>query len=145
MLTKKLNSLVLEFWSQVISDYRQFNQAQKQQLSVQVQHGIPSALRGTIWPLMARNKKKSCMQEDQYIQLLKQESVYEKAIIRDLHRTFPHHPFFQSEVGQEALFNVVKAYSIYDPEVGYCQGLSFVAGPLLLNVRFLLLYYIIPS
>lgn len=25
-------------------------------------------------------------------------------------------------VGQENLFNVVKAYSLYDEEVGYCQG-----------------------
>lgn len=32
-------------------------------------------------------------------------------------------------------FNVVKAYSIYDDEVGYTQGLQFIVGPLLLNVR----------
>lgn len=31
-------------------------------------------------------------------------------------------------------FNVVKAYSIYDDEVGYTQGLQFIVGPLLLNV-----------
>ena len=30
--------------------------------------------------------------------------------------------------------NVVKAYSLYDEEVGYCQGLQFIVGPLLLNV-----------
>lgn len=34
-------------------------------------------------------------------------------------------------------FNVVKAYSLYDEEVGYTQGLQFIVGPLLLNVRFL--------
>lgn len=28
----------------------------------------------------------------------------------------------------------MKAYSLYDPEVGYCQGLSFIAGALLLNM-----------
>jgi hypothetical protein len=71
------------------------------------------------------------------MELLKQESVYEKAITRDLHRTFPYHPYFQSDQGQEALFNVVKAYSLYDEQLGYCQGLAFVAGPLLLNVRLL--------
>lgn len=31
------------------------------------------------------------------------------------------------------LFNLLKAYSIYDSEVGYCQGLSFVVGPLLMQ------------
>lgn len=123
----------IEFWSKVISDFSNFNQSENKLLSFQVQRGIPSALRGTIWPLLA--KKVETGLQDDYIHLLKQESVYEKAITRDLHRTFPHHPYFQSAVGQESLFNVVKAYSLYDPEVGYCQGLSFVAGPLLLNVK----------
>lgn len=132
---------MLEFWSKVISEYHQFNQSEKQLLSIQVQNGIPSALRGTIWPLLAANKdnKKTNYNnselQNQYMELLKQGSVYEKAITRDLHRTFPHHPFFQSSIGQEALFNVVRAYSALDPEVGYCQGLAFVAGPLLLNVN----------
>lgn len=36
--------------------------------------------------------------------------------------------------GQLALYNLLKAYSLLDPEVGYCQGLCFVAGVLLLHV-----------
>jgi hypothetical protein len=74
--------------------------------------------------------------EELYAELLKQSSPYEKMIIRDLARTFPKHEFFKSAtgVGQESLFNVMKAYSLYDPEVGYCQGLSFIVGSLLLNV-----------
>jgi TBC1 domain-containing protein 4 len=51
-------------------------------------------------------------------------------------RTFPSHTYFSSPLGpgQLALFNLLKAYSLLDPEVGYCQGLSFVAGVLLLHV-----------
>jgi len=37
-------------------------------------------------------------------------------------------------VGQENLFNVLKAYSLYDTQVGYCQGLPFVVAILLLNM-----------
>lgn len=29
----------------------------------------------------------------------------------------------------------VQAYSVYDREVGYCQGSPFIAGVLLLHVR----------
>jgi hypothetical protein len=36
--------------------------------------------------------------------------------------------------GQLALFNLLKAYSLMDSDVGYCQGLSFVAGILLMHV-----------
>lgn len=70
-------------------------------------------------------------------------------------RTFPHHDFFTDGqgIGQENLFNVLKAYSLYsvhfsyntycifltrvryDPVVGYCQGLPFIVAILLLNVR----------
>jgi len=30
------------------------------------------------------------------------------------------------------LFNVLKAYSVYDSKVGYCQGMGFITGLLLL-------------
>eukprot|EP00158_Paraphelidium_tribonemae_P006522 Partr_v1_DN27869_c1_g1_i1_m22500 putative ecotropic viral integration site len=74
--------------------------------------------------------------EDAYVELLKLSSPYEKMIIRDLSRTFPKHEFFKHAdgSGQESLFHVMKAYSLYDPEVGYCQGLSFIVGALLLNM-----------
>ena len=39
---------------------------------------------------------------------------------------------------------MLKAYSLLDKEVGYCQGLSFVAGLLLIHVRCLdIIIYII--
>ena len=37
-------------------------------------------------------------------------------------------------MGQESLFNVMKAYSIHDREVGYCQGSAFIVGLLLMEV-----------
>ncbi|CAJ0938953.1 unnamed protein product [Ranitomeya imitator] len=51
-------------------------------------------------------------------------------------RTFPTHPYFSAQLGagQLSLYNILKAYSLLDPEVGYCQGLSFVAGVLLLHM-----------
>eukprot|EP00890_Picochlorum_soloecismus_P001828 jgi/Picsp_1/2646/NSC_00876-R1_gtpase activator nb4s evi5 (contains tbc domain) calmodulin-binding protein pollux (contains ptb and tbc domains) len=55
-------------------------------------------------------------------------------IYRDIHRTFPEYPLFGFEQGQKSLFNVLKAYSLHDLEVGYCQGMAFVAGLLLFFV-----------
>jgi len=53
--------------------------------------------------------------EESYKALLKIPSPHEKAIQKDLSRTFPHHKFFQEGggTGQEGLFMVVKAYSLY--------------------------------
>lgn len=69
--------------------------------------------------------------------LTTKESPDEKVILRDIHRTFPAHEFFKESggVGQESLYRISKAYSIYDSEVGYCQGQSFLIAALLLQVK----------
>jgi len=46
----------------------------------------------------------------------------------DLHRTFPKHQSISSEQGQQVLRRILRAYSLYHPQVGYCQGMNFVAG-----------------
>ncbi|KAG9301327.1 hypothetical protein G9A89_004079 [Geosiphon pyriformis] len=123
-----------DFWGQIISDYETVAKSQPRQLSRMIQKGIPSALRGMIWQLMSKSKDAEL--ESTYAQLLKETSIHEKLIMRDLNRTFPKHEYFQDQngIGQEGLFNVVKAYSLFDKDVGYCQGISFVVGPLLLQM-----------
>lgn len=55
----------------------------------------------------------------------------EKIIKRDLgDRT----SFSKYKVDQKALLNVCKAYALFDPAVGYTQGMAFIATVLLLNV-----------
>ncbi len=62
--------------------------------------------------------------EERYQRLLKEKSVWEERILVDLNRTFPRTVLFRDRLGlgQTSLFNVLKAYSVYDPRVGYCQG-----------------------
>ena len=45
-----------------------------------------------------------------------QEEV-EEVIQRDISRTFPEHPQFSFEQGQQELFRVLKAYSLHDLQV----------------------------
>ena len=51
---------------------------------------------------------------------------------QDLPRTFPGHRWVEGEEGQEALRRVLVALSLHCKEVGYCQGLNFLAAMLLL-------------
>lgn len=55
--------------------------------------------------------------------VLYETSAAELDIIRDISRTFPSHVFFQQRhgPGQRSLYNVLKAYSVYDRDVGYVQ------------------------
>ena len=41
----------------------------------------------------------------------------EEIIQRDINRTFPEHPQFSFEQGQQELFRVLKAYSLHDLQV----------------------------
>lgn len=50
----------------------------------------------------------------------------------DVQRTFPGHRYFESSAGRAALKQVLLAYSRVDPVIGYCQGMNFLAGSLLL-------------
>jgi len=35
---------------------------------------------------------------------------------------------------KQKLFNILKAYAIYDPQVGYCQGTNFIVSLILSNI-----------
>lgn len=66
------------------------------------------------------------------IQITIGQDEIDEIIRRDIHRTFPELPQFNLPEKRSALFNILKAYSLHDLEVGYCQGMGFVAGILLL-------------
>lgn len=50
------------------------------------------------------------------------------AIRIDLPRTFPENVFFENI--RTPLFNVLVAYANHNKDVGYCQGLNYIAGKL---------------
>ena len=94
-----------------------------------VKYGVPHALRGAVWPLLAKiSEEKMSELKEAYRVLNTRWTPHDQAIQRDIGRTFPAHQYFKEsgEAGQEALYRVCKAYSLYDSEVGYCQGQSFL-------------------
>lgn len=108
-----------------------------------VGQGVPRHHRGEIWKFLAEQfhlkhpfPSKQQPKDVPYKELLKKLTSQQHAILIDLGRTFPTHPYFSAQLGagQLSLYNILKAYSLLDQEVGYCQGLSFVAGILLLHM-----------
>lgn len=128
----------IDFWSLVIQDFGRVIDSQMDDLRQNLtKGGIPSPVRGLLWQIIAKSHD-SVGLEAEYKEIIKKSSPFEKQIQRDLTRTFPNHPFFMQESGRQALYNVAKAYSVFDQEVGYCQGLAFIIGCLLLHVRIML-------
>ena len=57
-------------------------------------------------------------------------------IDKDIYRTFPEIPLFASQagVGQKQLRTLLRAYTALKTDVGYTQGMNFVAGYLLRHI-----------
>ena len=71
--------------------------------------------------------------EKEYKYLLSgEEFPFAEEIEKDILRTFPGHNFFTSEGGKSSVRNILLAYSIRNPKVGYCQSMNFIVGLLLL-------------
>ena len=51
-------------------------------------------------------------------------------ISRDINRTFYTTKFVEGN-GKKMLFNILKALAFIRPEIGYCQGMNFIAGALI--------------
>ena len=58
----------------------------------------------------------------------------EKTIRKDLGARSNYSKYFAAKEMQEDLFNVCKAYALYDEQVGYAQGMNFIVMPLLFNM-----------
>ncbi|KAI3794040.1 hypothetical protein L1987_36665 [Smallanthus sonchifolius] len=129
----------LRKWRKMIGvggcDWKHYVRRKPNVVKRRIRKGIPDSLRGLVWQLISGSRDLLQMNPGVYEQLVIYEtSASELDIIRDISRTFPSHVFFQQRhgPGQRSLYNVLKAYSVYDREVGYVQGMGFIAGLLLL-------------
>ncbi|KAL0077139.1 rab-GTPase-TBC domain-containing protein [Phycomyces blakesleeanus] len=123
-----------DLWRRVIADPDKVVRTELRLLRQNIGRGVPSSMRGNLWQLFSKSQNNNGDLENEYRELLNRTSPHEKMIKRDLARTFPTHAFFKDRdgEGQQMLFNVIKAYSLFDQQVGYCQGLAFIVGCLLL-------------
>ncbi|XP_013189298.1 ecotropic viral integration site 5 ortholog isoform X1 [Amyelois transitella] len=121
-------------WGRIVSNWETEWKRRNQFVRDLVRQGVPHHFRGIVWQLLAGVD--SSPEKKLYASYIKAKSACEKVIRRDIARTYPEHDFFKEKdgLGQESLFNVMKAYSLHDREVGYCQGSGFIVGLLLMQM-----------
>eukprot|EP00164_Ancoracysta_twista_P007120 GFYU01010055.1.p1 GENE.GFYU01010055.1~~GFYU01010055.1.p1 ORF type:complete len:400 (+),score=74.13 GFYU01010055.1:145-1344(+) len=123
-------------WLEMVhTDWDKYKRKNPVKVKRRIRKGIPDRLRGLVWQSISKSRDFVTQNPGLYQSLLlKETSAMEADIHRDISRTFPKHVFFRERdgMGQRSLFNVLRAYSIHDPVVGYCQGMGFITALLLL-------------
>ncbi|KAM7184368.1 Rab-GTPase-TBC domain containing protein [Rhypophila sp. PSN 637] len=98
--------------------------------------GLPNRLRGEIWELTSGSiylrLENPTLYADTLAKFEGRESLAIDEIEKDLNRSLPEYPGFQSEEGIGRLRRVLTAYSWVNADVGYCQAMNIVVAALLI-------------
>ncbi|XP_017274532.1 USP6 N-terminal-like protein [Kryptolebias marmoratus] len=128
----------VEKWLKMVRKWDKYKNSEK--LVKRVYKGIPLQLRGQVWALLLDIEKMKQENEGKYEKMKLQARNYSteiKQIDLDVNRTFRNHIMFMDRFGvkQQALFHILAAYSVYNTEVSYCQGMSQIAAILLMYLN----------
>lgn len=105
-----------------------------------IRKGVPLEHRARVWMGVSGAQAQMDRNPGYYHRLLQGErnDSLEEAIRTDVTRTFPDNVRFRKGAEpclQRTLYNVLLAYGHHNRGVGYCQGMNFIAGYLILITK----------
>ncbi|XP_020656720.3 USP6 N-terminal-like protein isoform X2 [Pogona vitticeps] len=125
-------------WLKMLKSWEKYKNTEK--FHRRIYKGIPLQLRGEVWSLLLDVPKMKEEMKDYYNTLkikARGTSPDIRQIDLDVNRTYRNHIMFRDRYGvkQQSLFHVLAAYSVYNTEVGYCQGMSHITALLLMYMN----------
>ncbi|KAI9561737.1 hypothetical protein GHT06_012698 [Daphnia sinensis] len=140
---KELENSRLKKWSKMLhpNSTKVWDKDMKSgKLKKRLYKGVPDAVRGEVWSRLLHIKKTKEEQIGKYEEMRKLARLWSpdlRQIDLDVNRTYRDHLMFRERYGlkQQALFHVLGAYSVYNSEIGYCQGMSQIAALLLMYLN----------
>ncbi|XP_078740359.1 TBC1 domain family member 10A-like isoform X2 [Lampetra fluviatilis] len=125
-------------WLRVLSDWDGWMGARPGKVRELCRLGVPNSLRARVWLFMtgARTRMQRNPGKFQELASAPGDRRWVEAIERDVHRQFPSHEMFTTMggYGQRDLAQVLRAFSVLCPEVGYCQAQAPIAATLLMRM-----------
>ncbi|XP_075583369.1 LOW QUALITY PROTEIN: TBC1 domain family member 10A-like [Pelecanus crispus] len=125
-------------WLEMFNHWDKWLLRRYQKVKLRCRKGIPSSLRARAWQLLSDSKTLLDRNPGLFQELERQpgEARWLDAVEKDLHRQFPFHEMFAARGGhgQQDLYRILKAYTVYRPQEGYCQAQAPVAAVLLMHM-----------
>ena len=123
---------LLNEWMPYLKSFTEKYDKNRDAIAKLVKKGIPDAIRGQIWPLILNYEKFKQELPQTYGSLVDSEPVDSYYTIhKDIPRSFPQVGLFTPKLGL-SLEHLLQAYSQVDRELGYTQGMNFIAGLLIM-------------
>ena len=125
------------FWTRKINYFPSPLYFFQSKLQERVFKGIPKSIRSRAWYKLLDIDNQKKMQAGVYEKMKnsgRQYSLDLRQIDLDINRTFRDNIAYKTRYCQRQvqLYNVLAAYSIYNTEIGYCQGMSGITALLLM-------------
>uniref|UniRef100_A0A8C1P5M9 TBC1 domain family, member 10b n=1 Tax=Cyprinus carpio TaxID=7962 RepID=A0A8C1P5M9_CYPCA len=125
-------------WLDMFRNWDKWVSRRFQKVKMRCRKGIPSSLRAKAWQLLSNSQELLESNPGKFDELEQEQGdpKWLDIIEKDLHRQFPFHEMFAARGGhgQQDLYRILKAYTIYRPDEGYCQAQAPVAAVLLMHM-----------
>lgn len=125
-------------WLEMFCNWDKWIKHRFQKVKLRCRKGIPSSLRAKAWQLLSNSEELLKNNPGKFEELEREqgEAKWLDIIEKDLHRQFPFHEMFAARGGhgQQDLYRILKAYTVYRPDEGYCQAQAPVAAVLLMHM-----------
>uniref|UniRef100_A0A3P9KR89 TBC1 domain family, member 10b n=1 Tax=Oryzias latipes TaxID=8090 RepID=A0A3P9KR89_ORYLA len=125
-------------WLEMFAHWDKWVKHRFQKVKLRCRKGVPSSLRAKAWQLLSNSEELLHANPGKFEELEREqgEAKWLDIIEKDLHRQFPFHEMFAARGGhgQQDLYRILKAYTVYRPDEGYCQAQAPVAAVLLMHM-----------
>ncbi|XP_073491386.1 uncharacterized protein [Aquarana catesbeiana] len=125
-------------WLDMFNHWDKWLMRRFQKVKLRCRKGIPSSLRARAWQYLSNSHHLLSKNPGKFEELERHpgDPKWLDVIEKDLHRQFPFHEMFAARGGhgQQDLYRILKAYTVYRPEEGYCQAQAPVAAVLLMHM-----------
>ncbi|CAK88464.1 unnamed protein product (macronuclear) [Paramecium tetraurelia] len=139
----KINARI-EKWRKMIPKIPQLMANNDSKLKSRLRKGIPEGIRMLIWPCLAEIDQMKIQAKRTYKELVESQEIspHDSQITLDVMRTFQTNDLIKMDtITSQSLFTVLRAISLTFQDMGYCQGLNYLAGSFLLLMNDELVYW----